>query len=87
LVINSRRSEFEIISEILTLAKSGTKKTRILYQTNLSYTQLQSYLKHLLKSDMLKIENSSSTKTYLTTEKGKEVVENINKALKDLRIS
>jgi len=86
LVINSRRSEFEIVSEILTLAKNGTKKTRILYQTNLSYTQLQNYLNHLLETDMLKIENSKASKTYFTTDKGVQVADNIKKTLRELRI-
>ncbi len=86
MVVNSRRSEFEIVSEILMLAKNGTKKTRILYQTNLSYTQLQNYLKHLLETDMLRIENSKATNTYFTTKKGIEVAENINKTLKELKI-
>lgn len=86
MVINSRRSEFEIVSEILTLAKNGTKKTRILYQTNLSYTQLQNYLNHLLETDMLKIENSKASKTYFTTDKGVQVADNIKKTLRELRI-
>ncbi len=85
MVINNRRSEIEIINEILNLAKDGTRKTRILYQTNLSYTQLQVYLSFLLKSNILKMENNNSVKTYKTTEKGLAVMENINKVLKDLR--
>ena len=85
MVINNRRSEIEIINEILNLAKDGTRKTRILYQTNLSYTQLQVYLSFLLKSNILRMENNNSVKTYKTTEKGLAVMENINKVLKDLR--
>ena len=85
MVINNRRSEIEIINEILNLAKDGTRKTRILYQTNLSYTQLQVYLSFLLKSNILRMENNNSVKTYTTTEKGLAVMENINKVLKDLR--
>lgn len=87
MVVNTRRSEFEIVSEILTLAKNGTKKTRILYQTNLSYTQLQNYLNHLLETEMLRIENSKTSKTYFTTDKGKEIADSINKTLKELKIS
>ena len=87
MVINSRRSEIEIIREILSLAKNGTRKTRILYQTNLSYTQLQNYLSYLIEKDVLKLDNSNSVKVYKTTEKGLEVIENINKVIRDLSLS
>jgi len=87
LVVNNRRSEIEIIGEILSLAKNGTKKTRILYQTNLSYTQLQNYLFYLLKSNVLTIENNNSVKTYKTTDKGLKIIENIDKIIKELKFS
>ena len=83
-MINSRRSEIEIVSEILTLAKNGTRKTRILYQTNLSYTQLQSYLSFLLKANVLEIENLDAIKIYKTTPKGLEIMENITKVIAGL---
>ena len=85
LLVNNRRSEIEIISEILSLAKDGTRKTRILYQTNLSYTQLQAYLSYLLETDVLKIENNNSVKTFVTTKKGLSLMENINRVLNDLQ--
>ena len=87
MVVNNRRSEIEIIGEILSLAKEGTKKTRILYQTNLSYTQLQNYLFYLLKSNVLTIENNNSVKTYKTTDKGLKIIENIDKIIKELKFS
>ena len=87
MVINSRRSEIEIIREILSLAKNGTRKTRILYQTNLSYTQLQNYLSYLIDKDVLRLDNSNSIKIYKTTEKGLDVIENINKVIRDLSLS
>jgi len=48
-MVNNRRSEIDIIGEILNLSRDGAKKTEILYQGNLSYTQLQKYLPFLLK--------------------------------------
>lgn len=47
-MVNTRRSEIEIISKILDLSKSGAKKTEILYRGNLSYMQLQKYLPFLV---------------------------------------
>ncbi len=87
MVVNSRRSEIEIIRDILSLSKGGVKKTQILYGTNLSYTQLQEYLSFLIKSGAIEIVNSSDTKIYKTTTKGVEILEDINKLMKNLSTS
>ena len=52
-MVNNRRSEIQIIHKILTLSSGGARKTEILYQGNLSYTQLKSYLPFLLEKDIL----------------------------------
>jgi predicted transcriptional regulator len=59
------RSSFEIIAEILTAAKNGAKKTRIMYSCGLSYSFVQKYLQLLLETGLLRIGNS-----YHTTDKG-----------------
>lgn len=43
-----KRSEIDIIANILSEANKGTKKTRIMYRCNLSHKQLQVYLKLLI---------------------------------------
>ena len=48
-----RRSELDIITEILELTLNETKKTNILYKVNLSYLQLQNYLPFLIKKQIL----------------------------------
>ena len=60
-----KRDRLEIIAEILQAAKNGAKKTRIMYQCNLSYRQTKRFLTYLLKTRFLRIGNS-----YHTTEKG-----------------
>jgi len=84
-VFNNRRSAIEIISKILTLSRDGAKKTEILYQGNLSYTQLQGYLPFLLEKNILEeniVENNgSSCKLYSVTEKGLVLLEDIKKVL------
>ena len=84
-VFNNRRSEIEIIGEILTLSRDGARKTEILYQGNLSYTQLQGYLPFLLKKNILEeniVENNgNSYKLYKVTEKGLVVLEDIKRVL------
>lgn len=59
------RSSFEIIAEILQTAKSGAKKTRIMYSCGLSYRFVHKYLVLLLESGLLQTGNS-----YHTTDKG-----------------
>ena len=59
------RSLFEIIAEILRVARNGAKKTRIMYSCNLSYRMTEKFLTYLLEADLLRIGNS-----FHTTEKG-----------------
>jgi len=60
-----RRSFFEIIAEILQVAKNGAKKTRITRSCNLSYDLTENFLAYLLDTDLLRIGHS-----YHTTKKG-----------------
>jgi predicted transcriptional regulator len=43
-----KRSDIDIMANILSVAKKGTKKTRIMYKCNLSHKQLQVYLQLLI---------------------------------------
>ena len=84
-MVNRRRSELDIISEILRLSRNGAKKTEILYQGNLSYSQLQSYLvflieKEILEEQVVKKENGHF-KIYKNTKKGENLLENIKQTL------
>ncbi len=84
-MINNRRSEIEIINEILNLSKNGVRKTEILYQGNMSYSQLKSYLPFLLDKNIIeeynRYNNGNSTTMYKTTIKGLELLESIRKIL------
>ena len=48
-----KRSDIDIMANILTVAKKGTKKTRIMYSCNLSHRQLQLYLQILREMGLL----------------------------------
>ena len=63
--VKQMRSSFEIVAEILRVAKNGAKKTRIMYACGLSYRFVEKYLALLLETSLLRIGNS-----YHTTEKG-----------------
>ena len=85
-MFNKRRSEIQIIAEILDLSKNGAKKTEILYQNNMSFSQLQSYLSFLLEKNIIKEsyitkDNGIKNKVYITTGKGNDLLEDINKLL------
>jgi predicted transcriptional regulator len=59
------RSSYEIIAEILDIAKEGAKKTRIMYSCGLSYNFVHKYLDLLLETGLLKTGDS-----FHTTDKG-----------------
>ncbi|MBA7497151.1 hypothetical protein ES702_07761 [subsurface metagenome] len=83
---NKRRSEIQIIGEILDLSKNGAKKTEILYQNNMSFSQLQDYLSYLIEKDIIEEiivtnDNGTVNKTFINTEKGNNLLGDINKIL------
>lgn len=84
-MVNNRRSELEIIAEILTLSENGAKTTEILYGGYMSYTQIKQYLPYLIKKDILEEQSKKNgdgySRIYTTTEKGRELLKDINKTL------
>jgi predicted transcriptional regulator len=65
-----RRDKLYIIAEILDIAKDGTLKTQIMYRANLSFTQLNDYLKFMLKIKLLDKICENDKEKYKATEKG-----------------
>lgn len=88
-MVNNRRSEFEIIEKLLDLSRYGAKKTELLYQGNLSYTQLKGYLAMLLEKEILEEvpdkNNGNKILCYQLTKKGSDFLSDINKTLAYLR--
>jgi predicted transcriptional regulator len=70
-----RRNRLYIIAVILTLAKEGSLKTKIMYGANLSFAQLNEYLSFLTKMELLKIYDENGRKVYRTTDKGIKYLE------------
>ena len=78
--MNGRRSDIEIIGEILRLGRAG--KTEIMYNAELSYAQLQKYLGFLTEHGLLERVNHNQRKTeYQPTSKGRELLGYIDRAL------
>ncbi|UCH70310.1 MAG: hypothetical protein JSV29_08840 [Candidatus Bathyarchaeota archaeon] len=72
------RSEIDIMASILNEAHKGARKTRIMYRCNLSYKQLQTYLKLLVGLDMLIFvskKGNNTTGFFKTSGKGVEFLD------------
>ena len=67
---SKRRDKLFIIAEILEIAKEGTLKTQIMYRANLSFTQLNEYIRFMLKISLLNKSITNGKGTYRSTEKG-----------------
>ena len=65
-----RRDKLYIIAEISEIAKDGISKTQIMYRANLSFTQLNNYLRFLLKINLVDKTGKDGQELYITTEKG-----------------
>jgi predicted transcriptional regulator len=65
-----RRDKLCIISEITEIAKNGALKTQIMYKANLSFAQLNEYLKLLIKINLLEKCADGRKEVYRATGKG-----------------
>ncbi len=75
--LSNRRSNFEIIADMLRLGEAG--KTEIMYSANMSYFQLQKYLNFLLQLKLIdKVTVGNPTVTYRVTRKGLKLLRNID---------
>jgi predicted transcriptional regulator len=69
------RNRLDIIADVLEVAKSGARKTKIMYGANLSYTLLTRYLKDVLDLGLVKGEDGNIFKL---TEKGSDFLQEFN---------
>ena len=69
---NKNRGRLEIVKDVLSIAAVRVRKTRIMYQANLSYTQLEKYLGVLLERGLVQCDDESC---YLITWRGKEFLQ------------
>jgi predicted transcriptional regulator len=75
----------EIMNELLSLSVDGVKKTKLLYNCNLSHSQLNRYLSFLMENDVLRElvvnDNGNFFKLYKPTDKGLELLDDLKKVL------
>ena len=67
------RDRFDIIADILNITRGTAKKTKIMYQANLSYKVLQRYLNEIIEESLVKFENREQC--YKLTYKGQEYLD------------
>lgn len=63
----SRRNDLDICADILKTAKTGAKKTRIVYNANLNFKIIEKYLRKLIENGLLQ---QAEDQNFLTTQKG-----------------
>ena len=66
------RYSLEIVRDMLLIASVKVRKTRMMYQANLSYRQSEKYLKSLLESGLMECHDDSC---YLITKRGKDFLQ------------
>ena len=77
--LNRRRSDIEIIAEMLKVGEKGAGKTKIMYSVNMSYYQIQKYLGYLLSQGFIdKIQIGNPCVTYRVTDKGLRLLQLLN---------
>jgi predicted transcriptional regulator len=69
---NKRRDKLYIMYDIVGIAKEKTLKTQVMAKANLSFTQIQSYLKLMLKINLLQKVEEKDKELYMATDKGLE---------------
>ena len=65
----NNRHSLDIVRDILSVASARTRKTRIMYQANLSFVQVEKYLRTLLENDLMCHDGDAC---YLITKKGQD---------------
>ncbi len=77
---NHKRSRIEVMADILRLGEAG--KTQIMFETNLSYIQLQKYLRYLTEGGFLqRVAVPNPGVKFRITTKGEKLLNNIDVVL------
>jgi len=72
----TRRDRLHIMAEIIEATKESQLKTRIMYNTNLSFSQVNEYLSFLTEKGFLRVYVENGKKLYEATAKGNQYIEN-----------
>ncbi|MGB2814852.1 MAG: winged helix-turn-helix domain-containing protein [Dehalococcoidales bacterium] len=77
--VNRRRSDVEIMADMLKVGENGAGKTEIMYSANMSYRQIQKYLGFLVANGFIdKMKMGNPSVTYQVTDSGLKLLQLIN---------
>jgi len=82
---HKRRDKLYIVAEILEIARKGSLKTQIMYRANLSFTQLNTYLKFMLDINLMEKIMQNDRDVYKATEKGLDFLQRYREITELLR--
>ena len=78
-VTGQRRSNIEIIADMLRVGENGAGKTEIMYTANMSYSQIQKYLEYLVNQGFINKVNMDNTMiAYQVTDSGLKLLKTID---------
>ncbi|MBI2852172.1 MAG: hypothetical protein HYX84_03600 [Chloroflexi bacterium] len=76
--LSHRRSNIQIIADILRTGENGAGKTKLMYSSNMSYSQTQRYLTFLLNQGFIhRLHPGELKATYCATEAGLRLLRSI----------
>ena len=77
--VGNRRSNIEIIADMLRVGENGAGKTEIMYSANMSYSQIQKYLDYLVNQGFInKVIMDNTTIAYQVTDSGLKLLKAID---------
>jgi predicted transcriptional regulator len=77
--VNRRRSNIEIIADMLRVGENGAGKTEIMYSANMSYSQIQKYLEYLVNQGFInKVNMGNAVTAYQVTQSGLSLLRTID---------
>jgi predicted transcriptional regulator len=77
--VGRRRSNIEIIADMLRVGENGAGKTEIMYTANMSFNQIQKYLKYLVNQGFISRVNMDNTMVaYQVTDTGFKLLKAID---------
>jgi predicted transcriptional regulator len=84
-VVGQRRSNIEIIADMLRVGENGAGKTEIMYSANMSYSQIQKYLDYLVNQGFVNKVNIDNTMVaYQVTQSGFKLLKTIDNLMQML---
>ena len=85
LPVSRRRSNIEIIADMLRVGENGAGKTEIMYSANMSYSQIQKYLDYLMGQGFIdKLQMGGQGVFYQVTDSGLKLLRVIDSLIEML---